>query len=109
MCVKPAWFGLLCAWREVLILHQQRWFTTRKEAQLLRWHDEGRKGLKKDGKFRHLADAAQWGNINNHFPWFDDARSIQFAMGTDGVNPFGNQSSTHSTLLVVLLLYNLPP
>jgi hypothetical protein len=55
------------------------------------WHDEGRKELnKKDGKFRHLADAAQWGNINNHFLWFDDTRSIQFSMNTDGVNPFGN-------------------
>jgi hypothetical protein len=39
------------------------------------------------------------GNINTHFPWFDDARSIRFAMSTDGVNPFGNLSSTHSTCL----------
>jgi hypothetical protein len=44
----------------------KRWFATRKEAQLFLWHDEGRKELKKDGKFRHPADAAQWGNINNH-------------------------------------------
>jgi hypothetical protein len=75
----------------------------------LRWHDEGRKELKKDGKFRHTVDAAQWGNINNHFPWFDDARSIRFAMSIDGVNPFGNQSSTHSTWPVMWSLYNLPP
>jgi hypothetical protein len=63
----------------------------------LHWHDQGRKELnyKKDGKFRHPVDAAQWGNINTHFPWFDNAKSIQFAMSTDGVNPFGNQSSTH--------------
>jgi hypothetical protein len=75
----------------------------------LRWHDEGRKELKKDGKFRHPTDAAQWGNINNHFPWFDDTRSIQFSMSTDGVNPFDNQSSTHSTWPIMLSLYNLPP
>jgi hypothetical protein len=77
----------------------------------LHWHEEGRKELnyKKDGKFRNPADAAQWGNINTHFPWFDDARSIQFAVSTDGVNPFGNQSSTHSTWPIVLALYNLPP
>jgi hypothetical protein len=30
-------------------------------------------------------------------------------MSTGGVNPFGNQSSTHSTWPVVLSLYNLPP
>jgi hypothetical protein len=76
----------------------------------LRWHDEGRKELnyKKDGKFRHPADAAQWGNINTHFPWFDNARSMWFAMSTNGVNPFGNKSSTHSTWPLVLSLYNLP-
>jgi hypothetical protein len=74
------------------------------------WHNEGRKELnKKDVKFRHPIDAAQWGNINNHFPWFDDARSIWFDMSTDGVNSFGNQSSTHSTWPVVLPMYNLPP
>jgi hypothetical protein len=79
------------AWYFCIIPQLKRWFATRKEAQLLRWHDKGRKELKKDGKFKHPADAAQWGNINNHFPWFDeDARSIWFAMSTDGVNPFGN-------------------
>jgi hypothetical protein len=38
-----------------------------KGGQLLRWHEEGRKKLKEEGKFRHPANAAQWGNINNHF------------------------------------------
>jgi hypothetical protein len=99
------------AWYFCISPQLRRWFATRKEAQLLHWHEEGRKELnyKKDGKFRHLADAAQWGNINTHFPWFDDARSTRFAMSTDGVNPFGNQRSTHSTWHVVLSLYNLPP
>jgi hypothetical protein len=98
------------AWYFCIISCLRKCFTTRKGAQLLRWHDEGRKELKKDGKFRHPADVAQYGNINNHFLWFDkDIRSIWFAMSTDGVNPFGNQSSTHSTWPVVLLLYNLTP
>jgi hypothetical protein len=30
-------------------------------------------------------------------------------MSTDGVNPFGNQSSTHSIWPIVLSLYNLSP
>jgi hypothetical protein len=78
------------AWYFCIIPRLRRWFATRKESRLLHWHDEGRKELKKDGKFRHPADVAQWGNINNHFPWFDDVRSMQFAMITDGVNPFSN-------------------
>ena len=63
-----------------------------------------------DGKLRHPADAAQWGNIDAHFPWFEeDCRNIRFAMSTDGVNPFGNQSSTHSTWPVMLSVLNLSP
>jgi hypothetical protein len=55
------------AWYFCIIPRLIRWFATRKEAQLLRWHDEDRKEInKKDGKYRHPADAAQWGNINNH-------------------------------------------
>jgi hypothetical protein len=70
-----------------------------KGGQLLHWHNYGRKELKKDSKCRHPTDATQWGNINNHFLWFDkDVRSIRFAMSTYGVNPIGNQSSTHTTL-----------
>jgi hypothetical protein len=93
-----------------IIPRLKTWFATRKEAQVLRWRDEDRKELKKNDKFRHPTYAAQWGNINNHFPWFDeDARSIRFAMSTDCVNPVGNQSSTHSTWPVMLYLYNLPP
>jgi hypothetical protein len=46
------------AWYFCIIPRRRRWFATRKEAQLLHWHDEGRKELnyKKDGKFRHRAD-----------------------------------------------------
>jgi hypothetical protein len=89
----PVWV----AWYFCIIPRLRRWFATRKEAKLLHWHDEGRKehNYKKDGKFRHPTDAAQLGNINTHFPWFDDARSIRFSMSTDGVNPFSDQSSTH--------------
>jgi hypothetical protein len=86
------------------------WFTTRKEAQLLRWHKEARKKLL--GKISHLADAKQWGNINSYFEWFDDDdsdRNVQFSMSIDGINPFGNSSSTHRTWPVVLSVYNLPP
>jgi hypothetical protein len=91
---KKANEGLLWGWHGIfcIIPRLRGWFTTRKEAQLLRWHDEGRKELKKDGKFRHPANAAQWGNINNHFPWFNDARSIRFVMRTDGMNPFGTRA-----------------
>jgi len=96
------------AWYFPIITRLKRMFATPKTAELLRWHSEGRKKIQ--GLLKHPADAAQWGNIDNHFPWFgDDCRNIRFAMSTDGVNPFGNQSSTHSTWPVVLSILNLPP
>jgi hypothetical protein len=50
------------AWYFCIIPQLRRWFATRKVAQLLHWHEEGRKELnyKKDGKFRHPTNAAQW-------------------------------------------------
>jgi hypothetical protein len=39
----------------------------------------------------------------------DDARNIRFGLSTDGMNPFGEQSNSHSTWPVTLCIYNLTP
>ena len=63
-----------------------------------------------DRMLRHLADGSQWRKINREFLDFEqDARNIRFGLSTDGMNPFGEQSSSHSTWLVTLCIYNLPP
>ena len=36
-------------------------------------------------------------------------RNISFALSTDGMNAFGDLSSSHSTWPVILTIYNLPP
>jgi hypothetical protein len=38
----------------------------------------------------------------------NDLRNVQFALSTDGMNPFGKRSSTHSTWPVILIMYNQP-
>ena len=38
-----------------------------------------------------------------------EPRNIRFGLSTDGMNPFGNMSSRHSTWPVTLCMYNLPP
>jgi hypothetical protein len=59
---------------------------------------------------RHPADGSQWRKIDRKFEDFaGDARNIQFGLSTDGFNPFGEQSSNHSTWPVTLCIYNLPP
>ena len=63
-----------------------------------------------DGELRHTADGTQWRKIDRVFKDFAaDARNIRFGLNTDGINPFGEQSSSHSTWPVTLCIYNLPP
>jgi len=37
------------------------------------------------------------------------ARNVRFALSTNGMSPFGDLSSSHSTWPVILTIYNLPP
>ncbi len=58
---------------------------------------------------RHPADARQWKEFDRKYHEFaDDPRNVRFALSTDGMNPFGDLSSSHSTWPVLLSMYNLP-
>jgi hypothetical protein len=94
-------------WYAPIILRLKRLFRNNEHARLLRWHKEERK---KDGKLRHPADGSQWRKIERKYPDFaGDARNLWFGLSTDGMNPFGEQSCSHSTWPVTLCIYNLPP
>ncbi|MBJ4058605.1 hypothetical protein JGD43_25095 [Salmonella enterica subsp. enterica serovar Goldcoast] len=82
-------------WYLPVIPRLKRLFANPKEARLLRWHSEERK---RDGKLRHPADSAQWRNFDRSFEEFGaEPRNIRLGLSTDGMNPFGNMSSRHST------------
>ena len=84
----------------------KRLFRNKDHAKLLRWHKEDRTV---DNMLRHPADGSQWRAIDWEFPEFaKDARNLRFTLTTNGMNPFGEQSSSHSTWLVTLCIYNLP-
>ncbi|KAI3682163.1 hypothetical protein L2E82_50097 [Cichorium intybus] len=94
-------------WYFPVIPRLKRLFANAKDAKLLRWHAEERKI---DGKIRHVADSPQWRNIDSDFEEFGkEIRNIRFELSSDGINPFGNMSSRHSTWPVLLCIYNLPP
>ncbi|KAK1614095.1 hypothetical protein QYE76_019612 [Lolium multiflorum] len=94
-------------WYAPIIPRLKRLFRNKEHAKLLRWHKEDRKS---DGELRHPADGTQWRKIDREFKYFAaDARNIRFGLSTDGMNPFGEQSSSHSTWPVTLCIYNLPP
>ena len=46
-------------------------------------------------------------SIENFF--VDGARNLRFALSTDGMHPFREQSSSHSTWSVTLCIYSFPP
>ena len=84
----------------------------------MHWHID-RKKLKEDDPnpnpekeemLRHPSDASQWTALDLEYPVFgNDPRNLRLAASADGLNPFGSQSSTHSTWPVFVWMYNLPP
>jgi hypothetical protein len=41
-------------------------------------------------------------------PFGSESRNIRFTLSTDGMNPFGENRTMHSTWPVILMMYNLP-
>lgn len=90
-----------------LIPRLQRLFMSSKIAASMKWHEESRT---KDGYLRHPADSAAWKTFDFMHPDFAaDSRNVRLGLASDGFNPFGTMSVSHSTWPVVLMPYNLPP
>ena len=94
-----------------LIPGMQRYYVDPEEVKHMRWHAERKKPDDGDDpKLRHPADASQWRALDCEYQDFAaEPRNIRLGVSTDGLNPFGNQSSTHSTWPVFVWMYNLPP
>ncbi|KAF7153203.1 hypothetical protein RHSIM_Rhsim01G0080000 [Rhododendron simsii] len=85
----------------------RRFFTSFETAMLMSWHADGRTN---DGVRRHPADAPAWKEFDRrHVRFASDIRNIRLGLASDGFNPYGTMSITHSTWPVVLVVYNLPP
>jgi hypothetical protein len=69
-------------------------------AQHMRWHEEDRT---KDGVLRHPADGKAWKSFDLLYPEFSaDSRNVRLGLTSNGFNPFGNMSTSHSTWPVML-------
>jgi hypothetical protein len=90
-----------------LIPRLKRMFRCRGLPELNKWHA----ARKKEGeRVECVPDCKAWKHIDSIFPEFTaEGRNIRLGLALDGVNPFSNQSLSHSTWPVVLLNYNLPP
>jgi hypothetical protein len=71
------------------------------------WHDTNKSG---DGMVRSVCDSKAWKHVDS--TWLDiaiDPCNIRLGLALDGMNPYANLSTNHSTWLVLFLNYNLPP
>ena len=94
-------------WYFPIIPRLRRLFRNKDHAKMMRWHKEE---CKNDGMLRHPADGSQWRKIDRTYKKFaEDPRSIRFGLSTNGMNPFGDMSSSHSTWPVTMCMFNLPP
>jgi hypothetical protein len=67
------------------------------------------KRAQKSAILHYPADGIQWRNFDRkHKDFATEVRNIRFGLSTDGMNPFGETCSSHSTCLVTLCIYNLP-
>ena len=84
-------------------------FSNPRDSKLMRWwaSDERKKD---DGVLHHPFDAQHWKDFDaKYLEFHEDMRNIRFDLSTDGMNPFGDRTSTHSTWPIILSIYNLPP
>jgi hypothetical protein len=96
----------LVIWYLPVIDHLKRVFSNPRDAELVRWHSE--KCRKNDEEIRHPADGTQWNFFDLQYKAFGlESRNIRFALSTDGMNPFGENRTVHSTWPVILTMYNL--
>ena len=82
-------------WYLPIIPRFKRLFATAHDASNLTWHAVGRKN---DGLLRHPADSPQWKTIDHLYPKFGaEPRNLHLAFASDGMNLFGNLSTSHSS------------
>ncbi|XP_027915741.1 uncharacterized protein LOC114175171 [Vigna unguiculata] len=94
-------------WYLPIIPRFKRLFFIKEDAKNLKWHIDGRKC---DNLLRHPADSPQWKKIDETFPKFGaEPRNLRLGLAIDGMNPYGNLSSKHSSWPVLLMIYNLSP
>ena len=84
-------------WYLTIISRLKQLYSNPETVELMRWHAEK---CTDDGMLRHPSDSPQWRNMDRKFPdkiGLDKTRNVRFALSTDGMNPFGNMSTTHRT------------
>ncbi len=74
---------------------------------LMVWHSGNRNT---NGLVWHVGDSKAWVHIDAMWLGFvEESQNVKLCLTIDGVNPFGEKSSSWSIWPILLFNYNLPP
>ena len=92
---KQRRISALVMWYLPVVDRLRHMFLNPKEAALMTWWDE-RKVV--GDVITHSGNGTQWQNFDDkHKEFSADPRNVRFGLSTDGMNPFNERMSDHST------------
>lgn len=90
-----------------IMSHLVRMFKCPEIAKLMLWHSNHKS---RDGKMRSVVDSEQWKTIDRLYPDFAEVlTNLRLGLVGDGIIPFKNNAMKHSTWVLLITIYNLPP
>ena len=90
-----------------VVSHLVMMFKCPKIAKLMSWHSNHKS---QDGKMHSVVDSEQWKTIDRLYPDFAEVlTNLQLGLVGDGIIPFKNNAIKHSTWVLLITIYNLPP
>ena len=90
-----------------IIKHLVRMFRCPQIAKHMTWYSENKS---RSQRMRSVADSKQWKAIDEKYPDFASVvTNLCLGLVGDGIIPFKNNALKHSTWLLLITIYNLPP
>jgi hypothetical protein len=95
---------VICHFPIILRLH--RMFRSPVISSMLKWHFRNKSS---NEIMKSVVDSPAWKHVDLYPHFAEKENRLRFGLSLDGVNPHKLNSTSHSTWLVLLLIYNLPP
>ena len=90
-----------------VIKHLLRLFKCPKIAKHMTWYHTHKS---RNSKMRSMADTEQWKSIDRAYHDFAEVlTNLRLGLVGDGIIPFKNNALKHSTFVLLITIYNLPP
>ena len=87
--------------------HLVRMFKCPEIAKHMTWYHSHKS---QDQKMRSVADSEQWKTVDRLYPDFVEVlTNLRLGLVGDGIIPFKNNALKHSTWVMLITIYNLPP